>query len=282
MTERKPPRSFASQLLARADGTLPSPPPRVQPYFSGENGRTQPAFDEITREKISRPAVPQEQRHGAPNTAANASGHFDLPPRAHAEHAPAARIAERQDRLADNFRLAEPVRPSRATPLSDAYTPAVSETAVGRGSDTDQTTTRRVDDPAAGTDAGKLVTDAVDRPTEQRASQPEQSALRPPDLQAAIAQLLGETAEAAPAPSVTINSGTTQPPRNEPKVEAEPSPTASSEDSSENDARPITIHIGEIVVAPENPPPAATHKRKAWTPPVSIDEYRARRAKEWG
>lgn len=281
MTGSKPPRGFARQLLARADGTLPSPPPRTRPYFSAENGRTDPVFGEITREAQPRLMAPQEALHRSPIDPAVAPAQSD-PPVARSHQAQDTRADESRVRLDDEFRLAAPVRTRRNSSTHEASFEADSDVGPAGHSAQGPTDTVRVDHPRAESDAAKRVASPVDRPIERRASRHEQTALRPPDLQAAIAQLLGGTTEAAPAPPVASSGATTPPPRNEPKVEAENTPATSNEALTDTDAQPITIHIGEIVVAPENPPPTATHKRQAWTPPVSIDEYRARRAKEWG
>jgi hypothetical protein len=44
----------------------------------------------------------------------------------------------------------------------------------------------------------------------------------------------------------------------------------------------VTVHIGEIVVAPEpRGGPPASAPRPAWQPPVSLADYRASRARQW-
>ena len=42
----------------------------------------------------------------------------------------------------------------------------------------------------------------------------------------------------------------------------------------------VTIHIGEIVIAPEPRAASDTGPRPAWQPPLSLSDYRASRARE--
>lgn len=68
-------------------------------------------------------------------------------------------------------------------------------------------------------------------------------------------------------------------PSDRPAVPAIPAPMPGSARAASEPG--LTIHIGEIVVAPE--PRTAGRKatpRPAWQPPMSLAEYRATRARE--
>ena len=101
---------------------------------------------------------------------------------------------------------------------------------------------------------------------------PEPFRLRRPDsLSAAIAQLLAPEGHATPEPAARS-----------PALPAtdmgEPTLAGGAEPAARGG---LTIHIGEVVIAPE---PRAPQREKAqgpaWQPPLSLAEYRETRARE--
>ena len=103
---------------------------------------------------------------------------------------------------------------------------------------------------------------------------------RSDNLTAAVMRLLDPSAAGADEPG---------PPRLAPqaerpaRLEARESVGAGRPaDPTPSDASPagVTIHIGEIVIAPEPRAASDTGPRPAWQPPLSLSDYRASRARE--
>lgn len=93
-------------------------------------------------------------------------------------------------------------------------------------------------------------------------------------LAAALRSLLDPSPSAAATPVAPIAAAEAGTSATEADSPAQP--------ATQSAASGVTVHIGEIVIAPEprgRPPESAP--RPAWQPPVSLADYRASRARNW-
>ena len=249
---------FTARLLDRAEGRVTALRPGIPPVFAAEQARAAPVLERS--EEV--PTEPEAQ-------AARHEGRAELPrslAAADGSHAPEFRLMPVAAERVEPRQIAEPQPDAEGEPALFRPSPAqANEPAAPLRIATES-------HPGVSSGSGRL------RSTPLRSK-------RGDSLSAAVMQLLGEsssgTAEAGPA-----FAGTFSP---EPQcvssegfpTEREPGASAAHVAVDPASAPALTIHIGEIVVAPE--PGSAAHSAPSpppWQPPLSLSEYRARRAQE--
>ena len=253
-----PTGGFAARLLDRAEGRVTALRPGIAPVFAAEQARAAPVLErsEDAPTALADQAEQGEARAELPRSPAATAG----------SPAPEFRLMPVSSERAESRQVAEPQPDTEGEPAALRPDPA------------------QANQPAAPhlIAAESLAGD----PTGPRRLRP--APLRPKrggSLSAAVMQLLGEsssgTEEAGPANASPFPP---EPQRGRGEAlhaERESGASAAQASSDPSSAPALTIHIGEIVVAPEpgaaapiapSPPP--------WQPPLSLSEYRARRAQE--
>ena len=252
------PGGFTARLLDRAEGRVSALRPGIAPVFAAEQARAAP----VLARSEEMPTVPAAQ-------AAQRDARAELPrsPVATAgSHAPEIRLMPNSSERAESRQIAEPQPDTEGEPAAlqpdpaQAHEPAAqlriaTESLLGEPSDPDRL-----------------------RPTPLRPK-------RGDSLSAAVMQLLGEsgsgTADAGPAIAGTFPPEPHRGVRESLPTEREPGASAAQLPIDPVAAPALTIHIGEIVVAPEpGPASPAAPSPPPWQPPLSLSEYRARRAQE--
>ncbi|WP_343519445.1 hypothetical protein [Sphingomonas sp.] len=251
MSDAPAPPGLAARLLERADGGVSTLRPRIAQTFAAEQARAAPLI-ERTGEVVA-PPPPASLRPDAPVGSPSAAVTQTVPSptqRLMPPHVPAApKLAAQTGPTA-----IEPQPATAAAPLAPADATAP---------------------PAPGAVPGPVpVSSGSTRRAQYRPRQTD-------SLSAAVMQLL---APDPAAPSATREAP--PPPRTDTPLRNDcPSPPTVSAPAPEPPRRAsepgLTIHIGEIVVAPEpHPAPRQAAPRPAWQPPLSLADYRATRARE--
>lgn len=253
-----PTGGFAARLLDRAEGRVTALRPGIPPVFAAEQARAEPVL-ERSDAVLAAPAASATQREGRAELPR-------APVAAEGSHAPEFRLMPTS---------AERVEPRQfAQPQPDAG----SEQAVFQPNPAQANKPPSPLRIATGSLPGEPSSHGRLRPASPRSK-------RGDSLSAAVMQLLGEssigTAEAGPAIVGTFPPEPQRGPRESRPTEREPGANAAPVTVDTATAPALTIHIGEIVVAPE--PGPASHFAPSpppWQPPLSLSEYRARRAQE--
>ncbi|MCW4460946.1 hypothetical protein OK349_04450 [Sphingomonas sp. BT-65] len=252
MSGARPSAGLAARLLDRADGGVSTLRPSIAQTFAAEQARGAPVLERTEEVAAPPPVSPQRRDASAPVVSA----------------APTASPA--LQRLMPPL---APLAPLVATQASEAaIEPSSSALPAAAAPAAPQ-------DPIAQAHAGAASSPVLLPPHGVQRAQPHPR--QTDSLSAAVMQLLApDYVPPAAAP------GTTSPPVREdvqmrsdrPAVPAVSAPMPASARAPEPG---LTIHIGEIVVAPE-PRPAAREPapRPVWQPPLSLAEYRATRARE--
>lgn len=246
------PTGLAARLLDRADGGVSTLRPRIPQIFAAEQARAAPML-ERTEEVAAAPPASSPRRDApvaapppAVATAAATVAQRLMPSLA----APAPQVAAGADDPAIDPHPATPA----PTPTPDAPATPITWPAPGPMSDPGSP-------PAARAQPRPRQTDS---------------------LSAAVMQLL------APDTMAPAAAREAEPDRSRDRAQVQsnrPAVLAVSAQAPASERAPtepgLTIHIGEIVVAPE-PRPAAREAapRPAWQPPLSLAEYRATRTRE--
>lgn len=250
MSAQAPTTGLAARLLARADGQVSALRPQVAATFAAAPDATAPIIERT--EEI-------------------AVGPAPSPPR---PHDPVRKDAPRPPADPEPLRLMPDARIE--LPLPRAVPASVAEAA---------------DDPVAATGDARLA-DPQPFAGRQPGAPPAEQTPQPPrdfpgarpgeraadSLSAAVLQLLGPAAAAAPPAAASLDRpappATAWPGRPDTQSDA-PLPAAAAPTGG---PPPLHIHIGELVIAPE---PRAPQREAAtpapWTPPLSLAEYRASR-----
>ena len=251
------PCGFTARLLDRADGRINALRPGIPPVFSAEQERSAPLLERTEQSRTAPPiAAPQAEPAAAKpsHTAANGDS------------------AEPSLRLMPPADLARPFLPVVEAPAqvpqpveySAAFPPAARQ----------------------GQRHGRSVAAATG--SARHEDRPPSEPLRPrrgDSLSAAVMQLLGDAGpgESGPEPSSTnaLPPELQRGPDSASPSQRERAETAVREALAPGAEPGLTIHIGEIVVAPEPvPAPGAAPSPPPWQPPLSLSDYRARRAQE--
>ena len=247
MSERLAAGGLAARLLDRAEGRVAALRPSLPPTFAAEQAQGEPML-ETTEEAPSRsPAAPP-----AGSAVSGESRETAVSP------APAPRLMPPVVPL--EAPQTAPAAPDPVAALEAAAVEMLAPVAAGAPSQSERVTEPRLV-PA--------------RPQPVRPQGPD-------NLAAAVMQLLNPTPPGAGEPGAqpiaplfepTARRGEQRESFGE-KVPVDPAPVDRS-------AGGVTIHIGEIVVAPEpRAPPRESGAHPAWQPPLSLSEYRASRARE--
>lgn len=252
MNDARPSAGLAARLLDRADGGVSALRPRIAQTFAPEQSRAAPLLERTEEVAASPPATPRRNTPAAPApvaTAPDASAPQErlMPPPA----PPASRAAAQADEAA--------VEPPPGAPLPTSAPSAPAS-------------------PIAQPSAGPAI---PVRPSPRDTHRAQPHPRQADSLSAAVMQLLAPD----PAAPVAPREATLAPVRDNAPVGRERSaiPTVSAPVPipAHAAAEPgLTIHIGEIVVAPEPRPARETASRPVWQPPLSLAEYRATRARE--
>jgi hypothetical protein len=145
---------------------------------------------------------------------------------------------------------------------------------------------RPVSHPDVDAEVGVTAYSALPAEIARDAAVPPRSELRRADsLSSAVMQLLGpqpgENSFGAPAPEPQPAPGGIETSRFGTPVTPEPTWGVNSPDAGPADQAPLQIHIGELVIAPEQRAPVREEApRKVWEPPLSLADYRASRSRE--
>lgn len=253
---------FVEGLMARARGEVAALRSRAQPYFAPEpQGTEMPEIEAVTEATAApRSEVRVEQPGPAPAEAHSVSSpeRASAPAVAPAPPAPAPRehlmplqtappAAGREAVGGPGLPVAPPPVPAAVVPPAEARDPGP--------------------DPAREPPPAPAPVATAPPPPE-----PERREVTV-DLARALARLLPEAdAPEASAARLMPPEPVVPPPAAVPAPPAAPQPER---------AQPVTIHIGEIVIAPDPPPQAATPPRPAarprWEPQLSLAEYREQR-----
>ena len=256
--ERAPTGGFAARLLDRAEGRVTALRPGIAPVFAAEQARAAPVLErsETVPTAPADQAAQREARAELPRSPVATEGspapEFRLMP-VSSERAESRQIAEPQPDAGGEPAALQP-DPAQASQPAAPH-PIAAESLAGEPSG-----------------PGRL------RPAPLRPK-------RGDSLSAAVMQLLGESGIGTAAAALA-NTGTFPPEPHRGLGEVlpsarEPGSSAAQVTGDPAAAPALTIHIGEIVVAPESGPvsPSAPSP-PPWQPPLSLSEYRARRAKE--
>jgi hypothetical protein len=267
---------FTQKLLARAEGRVQGVQPKIPGYVAGDSGDKAPPIIELTNEV---PASPRPDRNRA------------APPHVSGRQASGPQLPAAE--LDDSFRLFPRNRPTERNSRMEAHSArttddsAVPEAMAERWAVADARAKR------IGSNQGQ----AQIRSSFDDAMEVGDKRLVPPrstgfplafdhgaELMTAIAQLLGDW----PDESADGSHRADAPARSdrERSVDRSNSPisdlTARPEQPGDQHRATLTIHIGEIVIAPDPARPQGEMQlRDRWQPPLSLDDYRARRAREW-
>ncbi|MEM7614626.1 MAG: hypothetical protein AAF245_06245 [Pseudomonadota bacterium] len=254
---------FAATLLARAKGEVSDLRPKITPYF----GSTEPsdALPEITEEIAVAPdgTPPAQTQRAQPLTEP------DQP----AQQAPMPAEA-----------VAEPVQEAPLMP-SDAVAPATPAPEI-----------QAADPPPPGVMAAPLMPvpeppklevaapTPIPTPIPNETPKPAEPATPAalPDvakqLAAALARLTSDPVEAQEQRLMPEAPQAEPPAPQQPTAAENPAAPQADDDRSQ----PLTIHIGEVIVAPDPPaptPPQQRAPRPKWTPALTLDDYRTSRAR---
>jgi hypothetical protein len=253
MSETPASGGLTARLLDRVEGRVSALRPSLPPTFAAEQARKAPLL-EITEEVPAAlpTAPPATTAVRAQSRAATAS-----PPPAPRLMPPAA--------PADAPKGAPAFPAVVAAPLEAAPARARSELPAAQAAATPS-------DKPVGVDQPKLI---QARPEPVRAS-------RPDSLTAAVMQLLDPSTAGTGEPPAQPAAPRPEPPAwHDERQESLDGRAPADPAKAERPSGGVTIHIGEIVVAPEPRAPARhAGPRAAWQPPLSLSEYRASRARE--
>lgn len=253
-----PTGGFAARLLDRAEGRVTALRPGIAPVYAAEQARAAPVLER--NETV--PTAPADQ-------AAQREARTELPRSPVATEgspAPEFRLMPVSSEKVESRQIAEPQPDAEGEPAALQPDPA-------------QANQPAAPHPiAAESFAGEPSGPGRLRPAPLRPK-------RGDSLSAAVMQLLGENGNGTAEAGATI-AGTFPP---EPQrgigesvhAERQPGANAAQVTADPASAPALTIHIGEIVVAPE--PGSASQSAPSpppWQPPLSLSEYRARRAQE--
>ena len=246
---------FAARLLNRAEGQVIALRPGIAPVFAAEQARAAPVLEpseDVLTAPMAQPAARAELPRSSAATDSASAPEFRLMP------VVAKSIAPRQ--------IAKPQPGANAEPATFQPAPAQANEPAAPHAIAGESLSG---EPSA---AGRL------RPAPLRPK-------RGDSLSAAVLQLLGE-GTGGPAAASAVNAGRFPPERHHGLDAAlpttlEPGASAARVTADPAAAPALTIHIGEIVVAPEPGPSAhSAQSPPPWQPPLSLSEYRARRAQE--
>ena len=252
MSDAPAPGGLVARLLDRADGRVTALRPSVRPTFAAEQTRDEP-FLETTEETPAAPPAASPVVTASPAERHEAAA--PLPP------APASRLMP----------VAAAAEAPQAAPVSAAAVAAPGEASAAPP---------RVEPSAPAADAPSDERPRAAEPRLVPVRSDPAGTHRSDNLTAAVMRLLDPSAAGADEPG---------PPRLAPqaerpaRLEARESVGAGRPaDPTPSDASPagVTIHIGEIVIAPEPRAASDTGPRPAWQPPLSLSDYRASRARE--
>ena len=271
---------FARQLLARAEGRVQGAQPKIPSYTAGEGGDNAPPIVEWT-EEVTISSRPDRDQTSAPAEFERRAGEPQLPASESAASESSFRLFPRERPARQDSR--EPDRHSIPVEYGDAALDAATERRAETVVQPDRITpgqrqvaTQPVTDPGHEIDDVRLIP--------PRGAQFPRAFDHGAELQAAIAQLLGDRpgesasrSEQCDAPSRADREPSGGRPN--PRI---PDDGARTERAEKQQQAPLNIHIGEIVIAPDPARPRAeTPARDQWQPPLSLDEYRAQRTREW-
>ena len=270
---------FADQLLNRADGHFEGPRPRIANIFTAEDRQHSEPLAEWTEQSIAQSPTPVsrdvEQMWKSENeyvlenlVQSEAVNEPHVPDSAPNEKLIAKDISE--TRLMPALSKAEivPERPGRKLAQADA-------SAINVEPPLPKTDTRKQPELEPSRQPRK-------EPVIKRDSKPVGRQLRPDiSIHEAVAQLLGRESLSAENEHVEANVMISERSSSDASFNTKNLEIKTDEKLPGESEAPLTIHIGEVIVAPETATePGREVKSEKWQPPLSLDDYRAARARE--